>query len=121
MLINCKIVFSICIATLVISSCSFEMGGFKPPKQHFSWYLHNFNNLYPKSEPNSFFKYVERMEKDMRSCGIDPVLGESDRAKDALCMESKGWYLESGPACEDQILKDQPLCVKWRKEHGYKD
>ncbi|GAB1650183.1 hypothetical protein Mh1950_06240 [Mannheimia haemolytica] len=45
--------------------------------------------LYPPSQEGSFFELLTHRENDMRSCGMDPVLGESDKLKVNLCMEKK--------------------------------
>ena len=105
--------FLVFISSLLIIGCSF--GGFKPPPPRDSWSLHNGQSLFPSSDPDSLLKYVDRREKDMRACGIDPVIGDSTSAKVSLCMESKGWYEKKGPVCEkDPMFYDDPLCVKWR-------
>ncbi len=92
--------------------------GFEPAKPYDSWHLHNASKIFPSSDPDSLIKYVDRREKDMRACGIDPVVGDSLNAKSGLCMESKGWYEKKGPVCEkDPIFYDDPLCIKWRAKH----
>ncbi|AHG86220.1 hypothetical protein F544_9910 [Bibersteinia trehalosi USDA-ARS-USMARC-190] len=35
------------------------------------------------------FDFLDQREHDMRACGMDPVLGESDKLKVNLCMEKK--------------------------------
>ena len=100
------------LITILIGGCG--VAGFQPPKQYFVWYLHNASELFPSSDPDNLIKYSKRRNEDMWSCGMDPVIGEGGGAKAALCLEKKGWYLKNGPACEDQVLYNDPLCVKWR-------
>ena len=103
---NLLISFLICVT---LTACSFD--GFRPPKSYDTW-LHKVNP--PKYVPQNIL-YIKR--QDMIDCGVDLVTGDSNSAKSSLCMESKGWYLERGPACEDQGLAgfyDDPLCVQWR-------
>lgn len=105
--------------TGILTACSF--GGFQPPKPYYGWRLHNSINLYPPSEKGSFWEYLTKRENDMRSCGMDPVIGESDNPKANLCLEQKGWYLEGGPVCENELMWDRPLCIEWRKKHSKPD
>ncbi|MCK3654772.1 hypothetical protein A4G19_03025 [Pasteurellaceae bacterium Macca] len=57
----------------------------------------------------------------MKACGMDFVSGESDDPKVNLCMESKGWYLEGGPVCEEMTMWRRPVCIEWRKKHSAPD
>ncbi|MCK3655658.1 hypothetical protein A4G19_07805 [Pasteurellaceae bacterium Macca] len=57
----------------------------------------------------------------MRACRMDFVSGESDNPEVNLCMESKGWYLEGGPVCEEKIMWRRPVCIEWRKKHSAPD
>ncbi|QPB43231.1 hypothetical protein IHV77_03755 [Rodentibacter haemolyticus] len=57
----------------------------------------------------------------MRACGMDPVVGESDYPEVNLCLEKKGWYLESGPVCEERTMWNRPLCIEWRAKHSKPD
>ncbi len=105
---------------LIVSSCMIlgcGFAGFQPPRQHFVWNLYGEEKYFAPSDPNGIHEYFEKRDRDMRSCGIDPVIGESASAKANLCLESKGWYLKSGPVCNDPIVYDDPLCVKWRAKH----
>ncbi len=106
---------------VIISSCMILAGccvaGFQPPRQHFVWYLHNVADHFDLTTTEGMVAYFKKEAKDMRACGIDPVIGESASAKANLCLESKGWYLKSGPVCNDPIIYDDPLCVKWRAKH----
>ena len=82
---------SLLLSSLLLQGC-INVASFQPPKPVDSWSLHNEEKLFPASERGSLLKYVDRQEKDMRACGIDPVIGDSTSAKASLCMESKGWY-----------------------------
>ena len=110
--------FLICLS-LILFGCSF--GGFKPAPPYFGWSLYNENILFPSSDPKAADKYLSRRKKDMEDCGMDFVIGESDNPKVNLCLEKKGWYLEGGPACENTIMWDKPLCVQWRKKYSKPD
>ncbi|ERF77888.1 hypothetical protein [Gallibacterium anatis] len=102
-----------------LTACSF--GGFQPPKPYDNWSLHNEIELYPPLEEGSFSRYLERRKKDMISCGMDFVVGESNNPKANLCLEQKGWYLEGGPVCENELMWDESLCIEWRKKHSKPD
>ncbi len=111
---------SIALVLVLFSSCS--MSGFKPPRPTEYWRLKNIQDLYPDNQSGSLYRYIQRRNKDMTDCGIDYVIGESQSAKAALCMESKGYYLEEGPACvvkKVSYIRNDPLCVEWRKKHNY--
>ncbi|BFU59171.1 MULTISPECIES: hypothetical protein [Rodentibacter] len=109
----------ITLSVVLLLGCSF--GGFKPPPPYNFWRLHNFDELYPRSDKRSLVKYVDRKEKDMRACGMDPVVGESDYPEVNLCLEKKGWYLEGGPVCEERTMWNRPLCIEWRAKHSKPD
>ncbi|MEG9475374.1 hypothetical protein F480_01530 [Bibersteinia trehalosi Y31] len=109
-------IFSIIVGVFCLIGCSF--GGFKPPQPYYKWRLHDSIKLYPPSQEGSFFELLTHRENDMRSCGMDPVLGESDKLKVNLCMEKKGWYLEQGPVCEEKDVWNEPECIKWRAKHS---
>ncbi|AHG86217.1 hypothetical protein F544_9880 [Bibersteinia trehalosi USDA-ARS-USMARC-190] len=49
---------------------------------------------------------------------MDPVLGESGNSKVNLCFESKGWYLKGGPVCENKLMWNDELCIKWRAKYS---
>ena len=105
---------------VIISSCLMlgcGVAGFQSPRQYFVWYLHNVAEHFDLTTTEGMVAYSKKEAKDMRACGMDPVIGEGGGAKAALCLEGKGWYLKTGPACEDQLLRDDPLCVKWRTKH----
>ncbi|OOS02144.1 hypothetical protein B0186_00600 [Canicola haemoglobinophilus] len=114
-----KTIIVIICGVIFLSGCSF--GGFQPPKPYYRWRLHNAVNLYPPSQKDSFHEYLTRREKDMRACDIDPVVGESIVAEANLCLEQKGWYLEGGPVCENELMWDQEVCIAWRKKHSHPD
>ena len=111
--------FLLILFSLTLFSCSF--GGFKPAPQHYHWRLHNADALFPESDPNVLTKYVDRKEKDMKDCGMDFVVGESDDPEVNLCLEKKGWYLEGGPICEEKTMWNRPACIQWRKKHSKPD
>lgn len=104
------------ILFILLSGCSF--GGFKPAPTHDHWRLHNSKVLFPNSDPERTYKYLDRREKDMKGCGMDFVIGESDDPDVNLCMESKGWYLKGGPICEEKTMWNRPSCIRWRKKHS---
>ncbi|ACA31905.1 hypothetical protein [Histophilus somni] len=104
-------VFSI-ISVVFLIGCSF--GGFKPPKLHYKWRFEDKNF-------ETSYEYAVFRGKEMRSCGMDPVLGESVKLKVNLCMEKKGWYLEQGPVCEEKYVWNEPECIKWRAKHSKPD
>ncbi|MDY4595025.1 MAG: hypothetical protein SO424_08325 [[Pasteurella] aerogenes] len=93
---------------LCVTSCSF--GGFQPPRPYDVWFFKD-------PDPD----ILNRREKDMRACGMDPVVGESDYPKANLCLEKKGWYLEGGPVCENELMWNRPLCIEWRAKHSKPD
>ncbi len=63
-------------------------------------------------------EFIEKKDKDMRDCGIDPFDGYHKSVKEGLCMETKGWYWTRGPVCEDWYNIDDPLCEEWRRKTG---
>lgn len=85
----------------------------KPERQNYLWLFN-----YDHAEKNTNISFIDRREKDMRSCGMDPVIGSSDVPKINLCMEQKGWYLKGGPACEERTMWNRPLCIQWRAKHS---
>ena len=107
------------LLSLTLFGCSF--GGFKPAPQYYHWRLRNADALFPESDPNVLTKYVDRKEKDMKDCGMDFVVGESDDPEVNLCLEKKGWYLEGGPICEEKTMWNRPACIQWRKKHSKPD
>ncbi|HII3788448.1 hypothetical protein NMW10_03030 [Pasteurella multocida] len=74
---------------------------------------------YPEEE--QFYRWVEQREQDMLACGMVLFDGESNHPEVNLCLERKGWYLEEGPYCENELEWDKPLCVAWRKKHRKPD
>ena len=108
-----KLILIFSVTSLI--SCSF--GGFKPPKPYYSWGAGK--QFYsPTGEWLGKFDFLDQREHDMRACGMDPVLGESGRAKVNLCLEQKGWYLEGGPVCENKLMCNDEVCIKWRSKHS---
>ena len=103
------------LSILVITGCSFS--GFQPPPPVDSWRFPGAEKYFALDNENGMFEYFDKQEKDMRACGIDPVIGDSLSAKSGLCMEKKGWYEKKGPVCEDPMFYNDPLCVKWRAKH----
>ncbi|MCK3654769.1 hypothetical protein A4G19_03010 [Pasteurellaceae bacterium Macca] len=105
----------VCLS-LTLFGCSF--GGFKPPRPYYSWSLHNEDKLFPNSDPQVLHKYLARRKKDMKACGMDFVVGDSNDPRSHLCMESKGWYVEGGPVCENVTMWDSDVCIKWRAKNS---
>lgn len=108
-------------SVFLLASCSF--GGFKPPRAYDVWHLQESQNyrLPPVSESNYVHEYLTVRENDMRTCGMDPMLGESSYAKVNLCLEQKGWYLAGGPVCENELNWTDKECIEWRKKHSAPD
>ncbi len=96
-----------------LASCSF--GGFKPPKPYYLWFPGK--QFYSSTQLKKFDFFAQR-ETDMRACGMDPVRGGSDYPEVNLCLEKKGWYLEGGPVCENELMWNRPLCIEWRAKHS---
>ena len=104
------------LSILVITGCSFS--GFHPPPPVDSWRFPGAEKYFAPDNENGMFEYFDKQEKDMRACGIDPVMGDSLYAESSLCMEKKGWYEKKGPVCgAGSRFYDDPLCVKWRAKH----
>ena len=104
------------LSTLVITGCSF--GGFQPPPPVDSWDFPGSEKYFALDNENGMLEYYDKRDKDMRACGIDPVMGDSLYAESSLCMEKKGWYEKKGPVCgTGSRFYDDPLCVKWRAKH----
>lgn len=99
----------------LLAGCSFQGGGFKAGPQYHVWYYKG-----PKKFKN-IHDYVIFENKEMRSCGMDPVLGEGGDGKVNLCLEGKGWYLKGGPVCENKLLWNDPACIKWRSKNSKPD
>lgn len=99
-------------SVFLLASCSF--GGFKPPRAYDVWILKTTGS-------NTDYDWFDRRNKDMRACGMDPVLGESSYAKVNLCLEQKGWYLAGGPVCENELNWTDKECIEWRKKHSAPD
>lgn len=107
---------------LLISGFLMLVGCAGPRGPYYHWRLHNADILFPDSDPNVLYKYLDRQKKDMKDCGMDFVLGESDDPEVNLCMESKGWYLkDQGPVCEESMSWNEPICIQWRKKHSPPD
>lgn len=100
--------FTIIFSVYFLIGCSF--GGFKPPKPYYQWRT--------DKEFETSYEYVVFRGKEMRACGMDPVLGESTKLKVNLCMEKKGWYLKQGPVCEEKDVWNEPECIKWRAKYS---
>lgn len=97
----------------LLAGCSF--GGFRAPPQYHVWYYKGskkFKNIHD---------YVIFENKEMRSCGMDPVQGESPYIKVNLCLENKGWYLKQGPICENFMEWDEKVCIEWRAKYSKPD
>ena len=108
--------FALLMITLLFG-CTFDGGGFRPPPKYYSWKTKKISIV------KNMMTYLEIREQDMRDCGIDPVSGESVKAKSNLCMESKGWYSNKSPVCEDKVMDSvysDPLCIQWRAKHHKK-
>lgn len=98
-----------------LTACSF--GGFKPPVEKYGWRFDGAIGVRP-SHPEYFNRYLDKREKDMRACGLDPFVGYHISTKQGLCMEAKGWYYTAGPVCEEFDSVDNALCVEWRKKRN---
>lgn len=105
--------------SLILWGCSF--GGFKPAPPYYHWRLHNADTLFLDSDPNVLTKYLARRKKDMKDCGMDYVIGESDNPEVNLCLEKKSWYLEGGPICEERTMWNRTECIQWRKKYSKPD
>lgn len=105
-----KIILPLVLSCFLLSACSF--GGFKPPIQADVWYMnhHNFGG--------DLNAYLDKEKKDMKACGMDFVIGESDNAKVNLCLENKGYHLKGGPVCESKFHWDDSICIDWRRKHS---
>ena len=105
-----QLLISLCFSFTLIA-CSFD--GFRPPRNYYSW-LH---------DGYSARDFLSSRRQDMIDCGMDWVDGESGSAKVNLCMESKGWYSNKSPVCEDKVMDSvysDPLCIQWRAKHHKK-
>ncbi|WP_256843266.1 hypothetical protein [Rodentibacter rarus] len=100
----------------MLVGCSF--GGFKPPPSYHLW--RTGSKFYSPKDGHWLGEYdfFDQREKDMRSCGMDPVTGESGVLKVNLCLEQKGWYLAQGPVCEEADVWNKSECIKWRAKHS---
>ena len=96
------------ISLSVLTACS--MRGFEPPRSTNYWRLPG-NDL-------TLDEYIDKKNKEMRECGIDPFMGDTGGSTvKALCMEKKGWVNTAGPTCERDVYKDNPACDDWKKAH----
>ena len=107
-----RILVIVLIGTL--TACANFGAGFKPPTNKYYWTLPGIENMNFKGTES-----IDRREHDMRECGIDPYVWDTASASKALCMEKKGWVYTEGSTCEQELFKDDPLCVQWRSEHGH--
>ena len=57
-----------------------------------SWRFPGAEEYFAPDNENGMLEYYDKRDKDMRACGIDPVMGDSLYAESSLCMEKKGWY-----------------------------
>ncbi|QLB13906.1 hypothetical protein A6A11_04195 [Bisgaardia hudsonensis] len=57
----------------------------------------------------------------MKACNLDFMNVDSIYGKNMLCFEKRGWYLEEGPVCENELMWNDPDCIKWRKKHSKPD
>ena len=97
------------ISLSVLTACS--MRGFEPPRSTNYWRLPG-NDL-------TLDEYIDKKNKEMRECGIDPFMGDTGGSTvKALCMEKKGWVNTAGPTCERDVYKDNPACDDWKRQHG---
>ncbi|STO55038.1 Uncharacterised protein [Canicola haemoglobinophilus] len=111
-----NIIVMIC-GVIFLSGCSF--GGFQPPKMYYIWLPGK--GFYTATGERKFDDIYSLRSRHMRACDIDPVVGESIVAEANLCLEQKGWYLEGGPVCENELMWDQEVCIAWRKKHSRPD
>ena len=97
------------ISLSVLTACS--MRGFEPPRSTNYWRLPG-NDL-------TLDEYIDKKNKELRECGIDPFMGDTGGSTvKALCMEKKGWVNTAGPTCERDVYKDNPACDDWKRQHG---
>lgn len=95
------------ISLSLLTACSFS--GFKPVTSPYYWNLPG-NDL-------TLDEYIDKKHKEMRECGIDPFVGDTNNVKKRLCMEEKGWRNTEGLTCEVDFFKDNPACDDWKKAH----
>ncbi|XWY19949.1 hypothetical protein ACNGTO_02505 [Bisgaard Taxon 45] len=107
-------------AAMSLTQC-IDVASFQPPARYFKWRAPDYPHLNKYPEEEQFYRWVEQRDKDMRACGMDPFVGESNYPEVNLCLERKGWYLKDGPYCENELEWDKPLCVEWRKKHSKPD
>ncbi|NBI43782.1 hypothetical protein GVX76_09910 [[Haemophilus] felis] len=112
-----KLIGVLSLVTSVLVGCSF--GGFKPATPYFSWRYPGSAKYFGPDE--NIMEFMNKRDKDMRSCGVDPVYQDAYGVEPFLCLEKKGWYLEGGPVCEVELMWDQELCIAWRKKHSKPD
>ncbi|WP_424411696.1 hypothetical protein ACPEER_04455 [Pasteurella sp. PK-2025] len=98
-----------------------DVASFQPPARYFKWRAPDYPHLNKYPEEERFYQWVVHRGKEMRACGMDPFDGESNYPEVNLCLERKGWYLEEGPYCENELEWNKPLCVEWRKKHSKPD
>ncbi|MCK3655657.1 hypothetical protein A4G19_07800 [Pasteurellaceae bacterium Macca] len=115
---------TVLVMAMILMACSESY--FQPPKPYDSWRLDPIERKKDIEEAKKKgvslgVSYVIRREDDMRACGMDFVSGESVNPEVNLCMESKGWYLEGGPVCENMLMWNDSVCIKWRKKHSAPD
>ena len=88
------------VAILQLVACTNFMGGFKPPVSRNFWTLPDF-----KSKNLQLNDYIDLKEKDMRACGIDPFVGDTDNTAKALCMEKKAGYTPQVLLVKDHYIE----------------
>ncbi|WP_296205325.1 hypothetical protein [Psychrobacter sp. UBA3962] len=99
------------ISISVLTACSFS--GFQPPRNTSYWTLPGLENMGFEGT-----EYIDKKFKEMRECGIDPFVGDTNNVKKRLCMEEKGWRNTEGLTCEVDFFKDNPACDDWKRQHG---
>ncbi|QLB12862.1 hypothetical protein EV697_1192 [Bisgaardia hudsonensis] len=104
----------IILMSVLLSACGWEGGGVKPARNYYSW-------RYPDGWKLSTHEWVMKRREGIIACNLDFMSVDSSEVKNLLCFEARGWYLEEGPVCEDQLIWDDPECIKWRKKHSKPD
>lgn len=107
-------------AAMSLTQC-IDVASFQPPPRYFKWRAPDYPHIKDPDPDTEFYKKIVHRGKEMRACGMDPFVGESNYPEVNLCLERKGWYLKDGPYCENELEWDKPLCVEWRKKHSKPD
>ncbi|QLB12858.1 hypothetical protein EV697_1132 [Bisgaardia hudsonensis] len=104
----------IILMSVLLSACGWEGGGFKPARNYYSW-------NYPDGWKLSANEWADKLIEGIKACNLDFMHVSSKSGKNMLCFEKRGWYLEGGPVCENELMWNDPDCIKWRKKHSKPD